>query len=53
MREWKIMAATMLAAGHLMSGCQPWTAANDRKAPKRKPKNRDKVKAARKQRNRK
>ena len=52
MREWKIMAATMLAAGHLMSGCQPWTAANDTKRPP-SGKDRSKVKAARKQRNKK
>ncbi len=44
-----IIADTLVS---LRSAPQPWSAANDRRKPK-KPKNRDKVKAARKQRNRK
>lgn len=47
-----IIADTLVS---LRSAPQPWSAANDSERPRRskKPKNRDKVKAARKQRNRK
>lgn len=52
MSEWKRAAAIMLASAFTVA--EPaWYSPNDRKATKPKSKNRDKVKAARKQRNRK